>query len=518
MDGMVHDPMPLPPDHPKGELQGQTPPGQKDTFSVKTAGGMFHVRWDHQARVSANGGVVHFAQFLESAKVFDEWVAECPLSYESNRAHDVRDILGTMMLSALNGHRRYAHITALRGDSVNPQVLHMKQMVSEDTVRRALRRMDGEAARYWQERHLIQTLEPLLSVPWILDVDVTVKPLYGYQEGAVVGHNPHKPGRPSHALHTFLLAKARLVLDVHVHPGDQHTSTTTKVDLFNWLEKIPQRLWPKLLRGDCGFGNEDMMAWPEAAGISYLFKQRMTVKTKALVRELDLVDGWVDAGQGWQAKESVLRLSTWTKTRRAIILRRPSKPRYLRRKDLISEKEPKQKCIEEFQHLISDDTFDYQVLVTSLTDSISAVAQCYRDRADAENVFDELKNEWGWGGFTSRKLEPCQIAARIIAQVYNWWSIFVRLASPDHHREMVTARPLLLHSIVRQTTTSGQRVLTISSTHAKAEKVANFFHRLASFLNGLHATAEHWTRQQSWEALLRKIFASAFSELKPGTS
>jgi hypothetical protein len=29
-----------------------------------------------------------------------------------------------------------------------------------------------------------------------------VKTLYGEQEGAEIGYNPHKPGRPSHAYHT----------------------------------------------------------------------------------------------------------------------------------------------------------------------------------------------------------------------------------------------------------------------------------------------------------------------------
>ena len=36
-----------------------------------------------------------------------------------------------------------------------------------------------------------------LKVPWVLDIDVTVKPLYGKQEGAVVGYNPTKPGPQS---------------------------------------------------------------------------------------------------------------------------------------------------------------------------------------------------------------------------------------------------------------------------------------------------------------------------------
>ena len=55
---------------------------------------------------------------------------------------------------------------------------------------------------------------PLLAEPWILDIDTTVKPLYGHQEGAVVGYNPKKPGRPSHSYHTYSMAGARLVFDV----------------------------------------------------------------------------------------------------------------------------------------------------------------------------------------------------------------------------------------------------------------------------------------------------------------
>ena len=75
----------------------------------------------------------------------------------------------------------------------------------------------------------------------------------------------------------------------------------------------------------------------------------------------------------------------------------------------------------------------------------------YRDRASAENAFDELKNQWGWGGFTTRDLNRCQHMARLIALIYNWWSLNVRLADPDHHREAITSRPLLLHGNARQT-------------------------------------------------------------------
>lgn len=72
----------------------------------------------------------------------------------------------------------------------------------------------------------------------------------------------------------------------------------------------------------------------------------------------------------------------------------------------------------------------------------------HRDRADAENGFDELKNQWGWAGFTTRDLKRCRHMARLIAPIY-WWSLFVRLADPDRHREAITSRALLLHGIDR---------------------------------------------------------------------
>jgi hypothetical protein len=40
--------------------------------------------------------------------------------------------------------------------------------------------------------------------------------------------------------------------------------------------------------------------------------------------------------------------------------------------------------------------------------------------------------------------------ARIVALIYNWWSLFalsVRLAEPHMHKEAITSRPLLLSSV-----------------------------------------------------------------------
>lgn len=95
-------------------------------------------------------------------------------------------------------------MTALLGDSVNSKLLGMSKVVSDDSARRALKKMDEDEAVSWLQKHPQQSYEPLLASPWILDSDVTIKPVYGHQEGAEVGYNPHKLGRPSHTYHTYM--------------------------------------------------------------------------------------------------------------------------------------------------------------------------------------------------------------------------------------------------------------------------------------------------------------------------
>jgi hypothetical protein len=66
------------------------------------------------------------------------------------------------------------------------------------------------------------------------------------------------------------------------------------------------------------------------------------------------------------------------------------------------------------------------------------------------------KNQWDWAGFTTLDFECCQIMARFIPVVYNWWSLFVRLVDRERHREAVTSRPMLLGGVARQTRHAGQ--------------------------------------------------------------
>src|SRR5262249_57192121 len=88
------------------------------------------------------------------------------------------------------------------------------------------------------------------------------------------------------------------------------------------------------------------------------------------------------------------------------------------------------------------------------------------------------------------------------ALIYNWWSLFVRLADPDQHREVVTSRPLLLQAIARKTQHAGRTTLSVSSTHGEQQTARRAYLRIARFFASLRAKAEQLDPVQRWYCVL----------------
>lgn len=184
-----------------------------------------------------------------------------------------------------------------------------------------------------------------------------------------------------------------------------------------------------------------------------------------------------------------MRLSGWSRERRCLFLRRAvgSDPEPGAR--------PDQLLLPTFDEWAGppqpDRRWDFCVLVTSEESSdASALSQLYRDRGDCENVFDELKNQWGWGGFATQDLARTRLVARFTALVYGLWSVFMRLASPDVHRETKTSRPMLLNVLGRAARSGRETVLHLVSTHSMAPLIARALDSIHNYLRALRTTAE----------------------------
>lgn len=498
-----------------------------EELRVATPGGRFHVRWDEGGSATALGQLPFFAEFLEVSGLFARWVGGCPMAYTSPNAPDAVDVLGTWLLSILDGQRRYAHVAGLRGDEVAPQILGMNKIVSDESLRRALAHLapnqpkraseEERAARTaqlakstaWMDAALSESTREALRTAWILDADTTVKLLYGHQAGAEIGYNPTKPGRPSHTLHTYWIGNLRLVLDVEVQGGKSSAAKHSLPRLRHLIERLAPGERPALVRGDNAFGNEGVMAEMEEIGQRYLFKLRQTAGVKRLIERQWQQGEWRSVGQGFDAVEGELRLAGWSRARRVVVLRRRVKG------NLAAETNDEgQQTLHFIDNSDKVKLWEYAVLVTNADYTLEAMGQLYRDRADCENGFDELKNQWGWGGYTTHDLERCNLSARAVALIYNWWSWYVRLAHPKARLEAITSRPMLLSGIARLTEHAGQSRLLLTLTHAAGDQIKSMITNIRKGIDHVLANAPQLPKAERWRALVRYI-VSKIIDAKP---
>jgi hypothetical protein len=198
------------------------------------------------------------------------------------------------------------------------------------------------------------------------------------------------------------MAGLRLVLDADVAPGNEHASSHAAPGLWALLDRIPRDCRPAFLRGDSGFGTEAVMSGAEQRGLPYLFRLRLTANVKKLIEKTFSKNDWTNAGmrsssaacgsallRGWQGREDTLRLEGWSRQRQVVILRRR-----LKEGVAAAGRDDGGQLALGFVEIGPDAAvYEYGVLVTSLEEEVLALAQLYRDRADSENPFDELKNQ-----------------------------------------------------------------------------------------------------------------------------
>jgi hypothetical protein len=247
------------------------------------------------------------------------------------------------------------------------------------------------------------------------------------------------------------------------------------------------------------------MSQLEEKNYRYLFKLKKSKYVKTLITKHHGLGEWCYFNDGFEAKEDVLKLMGWQQSRRVIIVRRR-----LQKSStiMLTHDDSKQLNLAFVDGNDDIKTYEYAVLVTNLDHEIISIVQSYRDRADCENYFDEIKNQWGWGGYTTKDLKSCRFISRIIALIYNWWTLFVRLANPGNHLEAITSRPLLLSSVGRLTQSGRQQKMVITSAHAKSGKLKIICEHIVGFFNGLKSIAPQLTAKECWERILAKALVA----------
>jgi hypothetical protein len=380
-------------------------------------------------KISLWGGMKYFYKtYIASGLREDLEGARLPQG-DSNAAYNAVDMMEGFMVGAVLGSKRMVHTSMLGTDEVIRELFGWRRGVaSQSTFSRFFRRFDtayndqlfNSLMRSWWSRMHIKKMT--------IDIDSTVLTRHGSQEGAEIGYNPMKNGRPSHHPLMAFCAELKMVVHSWMRPGNTHDSNG--VDCF--LSQLFEILSPKrigLIRADSGFYSREVMHELEEAEVDYIIRAKMTKKLLSKVLEIDQWHANQSVFKDAQYAEIFYQASTWLTERRAVVVRRP--------KASTSNRQVSGLLFREDQDLKE---YEYSVYVTSTELSCAVVHDLYNKRADCENRIKELKYDYGIDGFTMKDIGATEAAFRTIMMAYNVMSLFKQkvLTSPvSHHLSTV---------------------------------------------------------------------------------
>jgi hypothetical protein len=425
---------------------------EKDDLTLDTLPGRFTItRTD--AALTGYGGLVAWSGFLKHLGIIERFAEHCPVVRTSPNAAPVREVVHSFALCALVEGKRFCHVRWLTDDPAISTIMGMERVRGEDALPRLAKEMRVEEMRDWMQKPQAE-LYAALPERFIADWDSTVNTRYGHQEDAAVGYNPHKRGRKSHHPLICVAARTRLCLHLEWRPGN----TVSATDWQPAMEKlwshptIRERLW--LNRGDVGFGQEDIMAWHEQEGEKrpkYLLKLKLTSNVRKAIAKVPwpLWEGAPTLGCQ-QIAQTTVKLHGWSRQRRIVIVRtlKPANPT------------PQ----DEFWDNPEDEVAVYVTNLETSEATPEQIALLYARRADTENVFDELKNQWGFRGYCSQRAVVTELAARLVLLTYNLWSLFTRLMglNPGHHTEAVKSRRDFMFLAAQVVESGRQRIVKLA--------------------------------------------------------
>lgn len=456
-------------------------------FTFATSDSTFHIdRTDKSLTI--NGGFAAFSSFLNRSKIIDRLVDTCPIKRDSNNAYPIRDVIITFILTCVIEGKRFRHVRYIQNDEVVKKIFKLDRGVcSDDTIRRFFEAIDCDKGKKWLDQ-AFEILYSALPEMFIIDWDSTVTTRYGEQDDVEVGYNPTKPGRGSHHPLLTTVAGLRMCLTVNVRPGNVHSANGILDVMNELLDRLPENKRPFAIRADIGFCNNTILKWFEEKHNRpfYVFKLKKTSRVMEAIHSIsDAVWDGVASFGAMQITEVSLKLTGWESARRVVLGRR-----------LISKQSP-----EESGTLFGICKYEYSAIVTNLSPSqfeAWQVVEFYQNRADCENIFDELKNQWGLSGFCADHMNVTELAARFNVLSYNMWSLFVRFFGCKHHKEAKTSRRELLMFPAQLVESGREKTLQIAVADQFWDLLEEGYNRLIAWLKATAPQLTHSNALIDW--------------------
>jgi hypothetical protein len=391
--------------------------------------GLKHIRvaftGDHLTRYGGAFLLHRFFQRLRLRRLFDVGVRFS----QRNNTYTIPEMLLALLYPSILGLGRLDATDLLRRNGVFQALTGLPVYPNPVTLRRFLRRLAVRGLAKLRRVHdrllmqLWQRPKPRRRV--IFDMDSTVLTLYGHQEQARIGYNPHKRGRPSYHPWICFEAQTRDFWHGELRPGDVHTAHGTVNLLAACFAKIPPPVRQIRVRGDVGFFDRKVIAAIEARRGKFVIVARLTRPFKAQLTGLT----YTEVRPGLEVAECSYQPHGWPRPSRFVVVR----------KSLPEEETAQTK-------LFTLGRYTYHAFVTNLRLRPLSVYRFYNDRAAVELIIKELKADYPLAKIPTHQFGANEAYFHLLLFAYNLVNWFKRLCLPDdyHSTTLGTLRRRLL--------------------------------------------------------------------------
>ena len=374
--------------------------------------GQVQIAFTSKQLTAWGGACSTVAKFFEQIS-FREWVEQNILVEEhSPNARGIYPKVLALILTSLVGGTRFSDLNSwMQGREVITNCFGVDWLPRAPSV---LTRFIGKFTQRHCE-HLRAASAQLCGklLAWediteaTLNLDSSALTRYGQQEGALKGYNPKKPGRPSHHPLQATLDNGYLANQWN-RSGNTHTAHQAVFFFEQTLAGLPPFLRILRVLADCGFCNEEFLAYLEQKGHPYIIAAPLSEYVK---RAILRTAAWIPVAEGIEMADVRVRLSTWKEERRMVFVRQhvPTRPSATGKQPTL------------FADMDDHRDYRYGAMVTNdETLSTLDVWRTYRPRAKIENVIQELKGGYGWDEFNVHSFFGTEAVMHLIGMVaYN---------------------------------------------------------------------------------------------------
>ncbi len=326
-------------------------------------------------------------------------------------------------------HHLY-HLNAIRDDAALTKALGLDQLPEESNLRGQLAKASNrevERMRHVISENLAKANQTDKVVEIGLDIDSTVATVYGKQEGAEVGYNPNKRGRPSYSIKTAFIANNGDCVNLRLDGGKSHSKEGFKEFFQNALSLLPSNYKVVFVRLDKGYFGENTFEYLEKEDIRYVAASKNTQPLRKRAASLPDSEWEEIEKRSLYLTEREYSYGTWKDGRRMII-----------KKSLLPNPNYDEKEKDIFGNPVeSPYTVEYSFYVTNISKIELDKLSCYRfynNRATVETRIKEQKLGFNLDKLPVHNKEGNEVYVLLVALAYNILNWFKKFLLPEEFR------------------------------------------------------------------------------------